>query len=194
MTFCVFCICFYLNIVRVVLFLFFSFFGGIKSEKTVNYNISEAGFSSPPLQPPPFVWSLTSSPRGFGFYAQGDTCFHSFCSLIFIYLFPIRLQWTAAGKPIHTRFWSASVYVVLFVQLKRFSDRKYVNIGGKHNTHTTEFSCWAYISGEFQITIISRERRRRTRSTRNRSRIREKTAVIVHSVYFFTQAYEIFPE
>lgn len=52
MTFCVFCICFYLNIVRVV---FFSFFGGIESEKTVNYNISEAGFSSPPLQPPPFV-------------------------------------------------------------------------------------------------------------------------------------------
>lgn len=35
--------------------LFFSFFGGIESEKTVNYNISEAGFSSPPLQPPPFV-------------------------------------------------------------------------------------------------------------------------------------------
>lgn len=65
----------------------FLFFGSIDSEKTVNYNISEAGFSSPPL-PPSFVWSLTSSPRGFGFYAQGDTCFHSFYSLIFIYFFP----------------------------------------------------------------------------------------------------------
>lgn len=86
MTFCVVCICFYLNIVQVVLF-FFLFFGSIDSEKTVNYNISEAGFSSPPL-PPSFVWSLTSSPRGFGFYAQGDTCFHSFYSLIFIYFFP----------------------------------------------------------------------------------------------------------
>jgi len=173
---------------------FYFFFDSIDSEKTVNYNISEAGFSSPPL-PPSFVWSLTSSPRGFGFYAQGDTCFHSFYSLIFIYFFLIRLQWTAAGKPIHTRFWRAPQYVVLFVQLKRFSDRKYVNIGGKHNTHTTEFSCCAYISGEFQITVISRWRRILTRSTKNHSPITEKTAVIISIRYIlFTHAYRIFPE
>lgn len=115
----VFSVCFS-NIVRVV-FIFIYFFSA-GDLKTVNYNISEAGFSYSRSRRRrrrhrQSLCDLTSSPRGFSSFTHRETLVSTrFTRFFFSYYTYVQLQWT--GKPIHKRFPRAGD--VLFVQLKRF--------------------------------------------------------------------------